>query len=161
MILEFYRIADEKIIELKNQPEKSYSEYLEENFASVYGKEHKDNDTVFTLYKTWDVIRFLITEYDETESKILSELYGKPLREKSYANYNFLLSEKVKIISHVLQKIKTKQLFKFYDEVKMENQMIYKASEFHEDFLEEQFEILKLAFKKAANSNSGLIVNIG
>jgi hypothetical protein len=161
MILEFYRLSDEKIIELKNQSEKFCSEYLEENYASVYGKEHKENDTVFSLDKTWDVIRFLITEADETENKILSELYGESLNKKSYDNYNFLLSKKVKVISYLLQEIQTKDLFKFYDEVKMENQMIYKASGFHQDFLEEQIEIVKLAFEKAVSSNSGLIVNIG
>lgn len=161
MILEFYRLPDEKIIQLKNQSEESCSEYLEENYASVLGKEHKENDTVFSLDKTWDVIRFLFIEADETENKILSELYGESLTEKSYENYNFLLSKKVKVISHLLQEMRTKDLFMFYNEEKMENQMVYKASGFHRDFLEAQIEIVKLAFRKAAISNSGLIVNIG
>ena len=159
MILEFYRLTDEKIIELKNQSEQSCSAYLEENYASVYGKEHKENDTVFSLDKTWGVIRFLMVEADKTENKILSKLYGQSLTDKS--DYNFLLSKKVKTISHILQEIQTKDLFKFYDEKKMENQMIYKASGFHRDFLEEQIKIVKLAFEKAANSNSGLIISIG
>ena len=161
MILEFYRLSDEKIIELKNQSERSCSEYLEENYAFVFGKEHKENDTVFSLDKAWAVIRFLIVEADKTENKILSELYGESLNEKSYGNYNFLLSKKVKVINHLLQEIQTKDLFKFYDEEKMENQKVYKASEFHQDFLEDQIEIVKLAFEKATNSNSGLIISIG
>ena len=159
IVLEFYRLSDEKIIELKNQSEKLCSEYLDDNYANVLGKEHKENDTVFSLDKTWDVIRFLMIEADKTESKILSELYGESLNQKSYGDYNFLLSKKVKAINIILQEIESKDLFEFYNEEKMENQMIYMTSGFHQDFLENQIKIVKLAFEKAANSNSGLIIN--
>ena len=159
IVLEFYRLSDEKIVALKNQSEKLCSEYLDDNYAYVFGKEHKENDTVFSLDKTWDVIRFLMIEADKTESKILSELYGESLNQKFHGDYNFLLSKKVKAINNILREIETKDLFEFYNEEKMENQMIYKASGFHQDFLEDQIEIVKLAFEKAANSNSGLIIN--
>ena len=159
MILEFYRLSDEKIIELINQPDKASSEYLEKNFASVYGKDHKENDTVFSLDKTWSVIRFLFVQADNTENKIVSELYGESLANKSFG-YSFLLSKKVKVINHLVQEIQTNDLFKFYDEVKMENEMVYYASSFHRNYIEKHIEILKLAFEKAANSNSGLIINI-
>ncbi len=161
MILEFYRLSDEKIIELKNRPEQSYTEYLQDNYASVFGNEHKENDTVFSLDKTWDVIRFLIVESDTTTNKVSNELYGKPLMENSYNGYNFLFSEKVKILNLLLQQTQISDLYKFYDEEKMNNQSIYKASDFHWSFIEKQIEIVKLAFQKSANSNSGLIINIG
>ena len=52
IVLEFYRLSDEKIVELKNQSEKLCSEYLDDNYANVLGKEHKENDTVFSLDKS-------------------------------------------------------------------------------------------------------------
>ncbi len=161
MILEFYRLSDEKIIELFNQPEKVCSEYLEKNYASVYGKEHRENDTVFSLDKTWAVIRFLIISADTTENKILSELYGESQTDNVFDNYNFLLSKKVEVMNDLLQEMQTNDLFKFYDEIKMKNEMVYNESSYHLDYLEKQIEIVKLAFEKAANSNSGLIINIG
>ncbi|MFC6097685.1 DUF1877 family protein [Flavobacterium qiangtangense] len=161
MILEFYRLSDEKIIKLKNQSEQSFAEYLEQNYASVYGKEHKENDTVFSLDKTWDVIRFLIIEADKTEHKILSGVYGEPLNGSFYNGYNFLFSENVKLISHTLQKIHYEDLLKFYNEEKMKSQMIYNATNFQLKFLKEEFEILKLAFEKSSQLDSALIINIG
>jgi hypothetical protein len=80
--------------------------------------------------------------------------------ENSYNGYNFLLSEKVKILNLILQQTQISDLYKFYDEEKMNNQSIYKASGFHWSFLEKQIEIVKSAFQKSANSNSGLIINI-
>ena len=134
MILEIYCLSDEKIIKLKNQSEQSCAEYLEQNYASVYEKEHKENDTVFSLDKTWDVIRFLIIEADKTEHKILSGVYGEPLNEGFYNGYNFLFSENVKLISQLLQKIHHEDLLRFYDEDEMKSQMIYNATNFQLNF---------------------------
>jgi hypothetical protein len=161
MILEFYRLSDEKITELRNLPERSYVDYLQDNYASVFGSQHKENDTVFSLDKTWDVIKFLIVEADTTVDKALKELYGEPLTENYYDGYNYLFSEKVKTINELLQEIQTKDLYSFYDDEKMERQSIYKTLGFHWSFLEKQIEIVKLAFQKAAATNCGLIISIG
>jgi len=161
MILEFYRLPDEKITELRNLPERSYTNYLQDNYASIFGSMHRENDTVFSLDKTWDVIRFLIVEADATVDKSLKELYGEPLTENYYDGYNYMFSDKVKIIHGLLQAIQTKDLYSFFDDEKMERQSIYKAFGFHWSFLEAQIEIVKAAFKKSANTDCGLIISIG
>lgn len=160
-ILEFYRLPDEKITALRNQPERSYIKYLQDNYVSVYGSGHKENDTVFSLDKTWDVIGFLIVEADTTANKALKELYGEPLTENYYDGYNYLLSEKVKTIYQLLQEMQTKDLYQFYDDEKMENQSIYKALGFQWSFIEKQIEIVKSAFQKSADTNCGLIISMG
>ncbi len=161
MILEFYRLSDEKITELKNQPEEVYIAYLQDNYAYIFGKEHKENDTVFSLDKTWDVIRFLIIQSDSTIDNRLSKIYGKPLTNNSNNLVNFLYSEEVKSINSLLQETPIENLRQFYNEEKMEIQSIYKASDFDWIFLEKEIEILKLAFQEASKKNSGLIINIG
>jgi len=160
MILELYRLLDENIIELKNQSEQSCAEYLEQNYASVYGKEHKEDDTVFSLDKTWDVIRFLLIEADKTERKILSGVYGEPLNDSNYNGYSFLLTENVKLINHKLQKITKEDLLQFYNGEKMEVQSIYNATNYEMDFLKAKFELLKSSFKKASKLNSGFVISI-
>lgn len=161
MILEFYRLSDEKITELRNQSEQFYIEYLQDNYAYVFGKEHKENDTVFSLDKTWDVIRFLIIESDMTIGKSSNKLYGEPLTENSHNGFNFLFSQDVETMDNLLQKTQTKDLRQFYNEAKMKRQSIYKTSDFDWSFLESQIEIVKLAFQKSAKSKSGLIISIG
>ena len=154
-------MSDEKITELRNQSEQFYIEYLQDNYAYVFGKEHKENDTVFSLDKTWDVIRFLIIESDMTIGKSSNKLYGEPLTENSHNGFNFLFSQDVETMDNLLQKTQTKDLRQFYNEAKMKRQSIYKTSDFDWSFLESQIEIVKLAFQKSAKSKSGLIISIG
>ncbi|MFC7773033.1 DUF1877 family protein [Flavobacterium sp. GCM10027622] len=161
MICEFYRIDDKNITKLKNLSEDKLSEFLVENYSSVYGQYHKQNDTVFSLDKAWDVARFLLKTNDSTADKILDNIFGEPFDENSYEIYNYLLSDKVKNINQILLKIQIDDLYKEYDEEKMISQNVYKASGFHWTFIKQHIETISAAFKKAAEQNDGLIINIG
>ena len=100
IICELYRVTDVMISELKTYTEDELLDHIEENYASVSGKYHKENDIVFYLDKAWDVSRFLIISSDTSENKILQNLYGNPIEDK--VTYTYLLSNEVLKINKIL-----------------------------------------------------------
>lgn len=161
MICEFYRVTDKVISELKTYTEDELSEHLNENYASVSGKYHRENDIVFCLDKAWDVSRFLIITNDTSESTILQNIYGSPINENFYSVYNYLLSDEVLKINKTLQNIEIDDLYNSYDEEKMICQNIYRATGFSWIFIKQHIETIMAAFKRSAELNEGLIINIG
>lgn len=161
MIREFYRIKDDKIIELKNKSHEFYVPFLEDNYASINGEMHQQNDTVFSLDKAWAITEYLIIENANTESEVLKNIFGKSLTENDYHNYSYILSKDVFLINEELQNIETKDLLKSYDEEKMIEKGIYKAKGFTNGFIIEHFLIIKLAFQVAVNHNCGLVISMG
>jgi hypothetical protein len=161
MICEFYRVTDKVISELKTYTEDELSEYLNENYASVYGKYHRENDVVFCLDKAWDVSRFLIVMNDTSENKILQNIYGNPINENFYSMYNYLLSDEILKINKTLQNIEIDDLYNSYDEEKMIEPNIYRATGFSWTFIKQHIETIMAAFKRSAELNEGLIINIG
>jgi hypothetical protein len=160
MICEFYRLNDDDILNLKKSTTREIVDFLDENYASTNGKKHYQGDTVFSLDKAWDVTRYLIQASDFDHRNLLENIYGYSLT-KEYEGYGFLLSKDVQVMNEVLQMIETHSFFSFYDEDKMYEANIYKPKGFSFGFILEHFLLVKLAFQKASNSNSGLIISIG
>ncbi|MEW7289388.1 DUF1877 family protein [Aquimarina sp. 2304DJ70-9] len=150
IICELYRISDSEIEELKKiQPEVA-EEFLDENYASIYGKYHKENDTVFSMDKGWAVTRFLIQECDISTNKVLSKLDDQ-----------FIKSDDVKLIHKMLELIRIEDLQNVYDQKKLIENNIYRAKyDFYWEYIDNyHLKIYKSGFKRASELNDGIAIN--
>ena len=71
------------------------------------------------------------------------------------------MSNEVLKINKILQNLEIEDLYNFYDEEKMINQSIYRATGFSWQFITQHIETIVAAFKRSAELNEGLIINIG
>lgn len=155
IVCELYRIADSRIEELKKMDSEIAEEFLDEHFANIYGKYHKENDTIFSMDKGWDIARFLIKKKDDSEDKFLQILDTK-----------FIESDKAKRVNLLLDKIINEQIKDACDRTLMSKNQIYLAKRL-EDWDETNFwnyifphlETYKKAFRKASELNEGIVFN--
>ncbi|GAA0728486.1 hypothetical protein GCM10009430_37700 [Aquimarina litoralis] len=150
IICELYRISDSKIEELKKLDPDIAEEFLDENYAYIYGKYHKQNDTVFSLDKGWGVTRFLLQECDNSSDKILNKL-----------DKRFIKSNDVKLINKVLELIEIGDLKKVYNKDKLIKNHIYgaKYDVYWEYINNYHLKLYKSAFKRASELNDGIATN--
>lgn len=150
IVCELYRISDNEIEELeKLNPDKA-EEFLDENYASIYGRFHKENDTVFSMDKGWAITRFLIQECDKSPNKILSKL-----------NDRFVKSNDVKLINETLNSIEIDDLKKVYNKKKLIENYVYHAEyDVHWEYIDNyHLQLYKSGFKRASELNNGIAIN--
>lgn len=153
IICELYRMSDSKIDELKKMESKVAEEFLDENFANIFGKYHKENDTVFSMDKGWDITRFLIKQNDNTENGFLKILDSK-----------YIESGKAKRVNELLCGINSKSIKEVCDRKLMAEKQVYLAKRL-ENWTEQNFwnyilphlETYKKAFQKAVELNHGIV----
>ncbi|MEW7278515.1 DUF1877 family protein [Aquimarina sp. 2201CG1-2-11] len=150
IICELYRINDSKIEELKKLDHEVAEEYLDENYAYVHGKYHKQNDTVFSMDKGWGITLFLIQECDNSTGKILDKL-----------NDRFIKSNDVKLINKILESIQIEDLKNVYDKEKLIKNHVYGAKyEVHWEYINNyHLKLYKSGFKRASELNDGIAIN--
>ncbi len=150
IVCELYRISDSKIEELKKLDPDIAEEFLDENYANIYGKYHKQNDTVFSMDKGWAVTRFLLQECDNSSNKILNKL-----------DERFINSNDVKLISKVLELIKIADLQRVYNQDKSIKNHIYGAKyDVYWGYIDNyHLKLYKTGFKRASELNDGIATN--
>lgn len=146
IICELYRISDSNIEELKTMCPEKAEELLTNNYAYVYGKYHKQNDTVFSMDKGWAITRFLLQECNNKLEKL---------------NERYLKSHDVKLIAKILENIKIKDLKNIYDQEQLIQNEIYRAKyevswKYIDDY---HLKLYKSGFKRASEFNSGIVIN--
>lgn len=157
-----YRIEDKTIDKLIIEPENSQN-WIDENYSSIFGKFHIENETVFELDKGWAVAKFLLRECDPTKEKILQHLDGEEINSKEYDYPKYIKSNKVKKINEILKTINEESLKKAFSIDEMLQNNIYKADFFDEtnwNYLIQHIDIIKNAFEKSAENNDGIVINL-
>ncbi len=150
IVCELYRISDSEIEELKKLNPGIAEEFLDENYASRYGKYHKENDTVFSMDKGWAVTRFLIQECDNSPNKILNKLDDR-----------FIKSNDVKVINKMLELIEIEDLQRVYNQDKLiENHVYHAKYDVHWEYIDNyHLKLYKSGFKRASELNDGIVIN--
>ena len=150
IICELYRISDSEIEKLNKLNSEQAEEFLDENYASIYGKYHKENDTVFSMDKGWGITRFLIQECDKSKSGILAEL-----------NNRFIKSDNVKLINEIIKSIEIQDLESAYDKEKLIENHVYNAKyEVDWEYINKyHLKLYKSAFNRASELNDGIAIN--
>ncbi|GAB5564277.1 MAG: hypothetical protein Wins2KO_13400 [Winogradskyella sp.] len=150
IVCELYRLPDSEIEELKKLNIDEAEVYLDEKFAWVDSDYHKQNDTVFSMDKGWDITRFLIQECDHSPGKILAKL-----------NERFIKSIDVKLINKELETIGIEHLKNAYNQEKLIENYVYHAKyKIHWDYIDNwHLKLYKSGFKKASESNCGIAIN--
>ena len=146
-------MSDSKIEELKKMESQIAEEFLDDHFANVLGEYHKENDTVFSMDKGWDIVRFLIKQNDRTEDRFLKILDSK-----------YIESGKAKRVNELLYGINSDELKEVCDRKLMSEKQVYLAKRL-EDWNEQNFwnyilphlETYKKAFQKAEELNHGIV----
>ena len=122
----FYRVEDEIIEELLKKPESS-QDWIDENYAYVFGKYHIENETVFEVDKGWAVAKFLLKENDYTNHKILNSLDGEELNPNEYDFPKYIKSIKVKEKSEILKTISEEKIREVFNVEKMQINNVYNS----------------------------------
>lgn len=149
IVCELYRLPDFEIEELKKLDADDLEEYLDEKFAWIDSQYHKQNDTVFSMDKGWDITRFLIQECDKSLIKILDKL-----------NEVFVRSNDVKLVYEELRSIRVEHLKAIYDQEKLINNAVYSATdEVNWTYINNHLKIYKSGFRIASEFNSGIVIN--
>ena len=149
IVCELYRMSDSEIEELKKLKPEVAEEFLDENYAYIYGKHHRRNDTVFSMDKGWGVTKFLLKKADFSTNKILNELDKK-----------YIKSDIVKQINNVLTEITVDQLLDLCDPNELIQKDVYRAEiGKSKENIKYHFELYKAGFKKAAELNNGIVIN--
>jgi phage terminase large subunit-like protein len=142
-------MSDSEIEELKKLKPEVAEEFLDKNYAYIYGKYHRQNDTVFSMDKGWDIAKFLLKKADFSTNKILTELDKK-----------YIKSDIVKQINKVLAEITVDQLLDLCDPNELIEKKVYRAEiGKSKESIEYNFDLYKAGFKKAAELNSGIVIN--
>tara|TARA_Y100000782_G_scaffold115436_1_gene158401 strand:+ start:4860 stop:5327 length:468 start_codon:yes stop_codon:yes gene_type:complete len=151
IICELYRIKDATIDELKAMPAEQSENFLLENYASIYGIYHHENDTVFSMDKGWAITRFLIQQCDASENNCLSLL-----------DEHFLKSDAVKELQKELSKLEISDLQTVYNKQKLITNNIYRGDrDFSWDYIKNfHFKVYQVAFQKAVEYNDGIVTYI-
>ena len=151
IICELYRIPDTEIEELEKLNTDEIEEYLNEKFAWVDSKYHKQNDTVFSLDKGWSITSFLIQECDDTPNKILKKLDNL-----------FIKSPEVKEMNRLLESITIDDLKSKYNQEKLIKNYVYRAKmKVNWEYINYHLELYKSGFKKAAEHKNGIAISYG
>jgi len=154
IVCNFLRVSNETINYLLANPDIS-DDYLSENYASVFGKFHRENDTVFYTDKAWSVALYLLKESNPTLSIYLE---GNMLTNDSD---KYIRPEEVLIVYNNIKLIVPDTLKKFHDYGKMMQNHIYGADKFtieSWDYVKEHIITIQDAFSKAAACNEGIIL---
>ena len=148
IVCELYRLSDANIEELQKLSSEVIEEFLTENYACVDGIHHKQNDTVFSMDKGWDVTKFLLKKTDFSRNKILNELDNQ-----------YIKSNLVKQIHQVLTDITIDQLLDLCDPNELIQNKVYRADiGKNKAYIEYHLNVFKAGFKKAAELNSGIVI---
>lgn len=162
IICELYIIDDQEIQILINSPN-TFEDYLMNNYASVFGAKHIEDETVFSMDKAWDIAKFLIKQNDTSQTKILSKLDGLPILENSYTGYSYILSKEVKEISKYLQCIHSHDIINTNTATISDN-FVYNSEWLQPEnwsYILEHFYCFQNGFLKASEKNSGIVISIG
>ncbi|MBR9847348.1 MAG: DUF1877 family protein [Algicola sp.] len=148
-------MSDSKIEELKKMESEVAEEFLDENFANIFGKYHKENDTVFSMDKGWDITRFLIKQNDKTEDRFLKILDSK-----------YIESGKAKRVNELLCGINSDGIKEVCDRKLMAENQVYLAKRLENwnetnfwNYIMPHLDTYKKAFKKASELNDGIVFN--
>lgn len=148
-------MSDSKIEELKKMETEIEEEFLDDLYANVLGECHKENDTVFSMDKGWDITRFLIKQKDDSGDKFLQAL-----------DHKYIKSDQVKRIYVLLNKITNEQIKDICNRKLMVENQVYLAKRLENwneanfwNYILPHLEIYKGAFKKASELNHGIVFN--
>jgi Domain of unknown function (DUF1877) len=161
IVCEYYIIENEIIDNLKSESENAQN-WIDENYSSVNGKYHIENDIVFVIDKGWAVAKYLLKECDITSEKILNSIDGTEINKIEYDFPKFIYSEKVKEIYKMIETITEEKIRKVFNVEKMIENNVYNADFFDEsnlDFLMLHIDTIKNAFRKATENENGIIIN--
>ncbi|RZJ71300.1 MAG: DUF1877 family protein [Flavobacterium sp.] len=157
IVCEFYRISDSGIDALIADGENA-DEYLDENYASIYGKFHIEDDIHFYTDKAWGIALYLLESADLSSSNIIADIRKDTIPGSSNATC-FIKSAKVRKINESLQQIELNKLFDLYNEEKMIGEGVYKAGELtDQEFITSHAHTIKKAFMQAAKHLDGIVV---
>ncbi len=149
IICELYRMSDADIEELTRVDPGIAEKFINDNYGNVYGKFHKQNDTVFSLDKGWDVTKFLLKKADFSADKILNEL------DKKYIN-----SSNVKRMNNVIKQLKIENLLDLCDPIELIKNNVYRAEiGKNKENIEYHLNIYKSGFNRASEMNDGIVIN--
>ncbi len=150
IVCELYRMSDSEIGKLEKLSYDDAEEFLDENYASIDGKYHKQNDTVFSMDKGWGITSFLLQQFDNSEDKVLNSL-----------NQRFIKSDVTRRINSILKSVEIEDLIPYYDKTKLlENGMYGAKRDFTWDYIDKyHLRLYKLAFERASELNHGITLN--
>ncbi|WP_171037095.1 DUF1877 family protein [Maribacter algarum] len=151
MICELYRVSDNRIDDLMKLNQDEAIEYLDENYGSINGKYHVENDTVFPMDKCWAIAKYILKQADTTDTKILNSLDNL-----------FVKSKEVKPINQLFQEIINNGLKKHYDRKKMTEHYVYRAEmDYDWEYIFVHIKTYQKAFEKASEMDDGIAINWG
>jgi hypothetical protein len=160
-ILELYRLSDAMIDKIHKDPVWAES-YITNNYASVSGALHQQNDTVFSIDKAWDVARYLIQKYLVSKGSSYP-IFGEHHHDELF-NDEFLAikSPQVQEINALLQEMQPEQLNAFYNKPEIA-ELCYQGDwvEHLDDYVLRHIATIKEAYQKAAAHEEGLVVRTG
>ncbi len=155
MVWELYRVSDNEIEEFAKMEHDELEEYLGENYSSITGKYHKENDIVFAMDKGWDITRFLLKKSDTTGDKILNAL-----------DKRFIKSGIVKRINVLFDSIINEKIREHKDMEEMIQNDIYLAKRLSDwddtnfwGYIDFHLKTFKSAFAKATELHHGIVIN--
>ena len=159
----FYRIKDEIIDQFLKNPTWAYH-FISENYQSVSGQYHIEDDTAFSIDKAWDIARFLLQQCDSSPQKNLTSLYGEKINKTSiYTDcLHYIKSQMVERIHMALSHISTECIMKVYDRDKMIEDEVYRADWWDVidwEYILSHIQTIKNAFAKANEQKEGIIVD--
>ena len=142
-------MSDSDIEKLEKLKPEVAEEFLDENYAYIYGKYHEQFDTVFSMDKGWDITKFLLKKADFSTNKILTELDKK-----------YIKSDLVKQINHILNEITIERLMELCEPNELIENNIYRGEVGkNKKYIEYHFDLYKAGFNKAAELNDGIVIN--
>ena len=142
-------MSDDAIDELAKLDDESAENYLDENYAYVYGRYHSQGDTVFSMDKGWDVTRYLLKKVDPSENKILHKLDDKHIH-----------SQFVKEIDNILEGIEIENLISQFNIDELRLNRVYRAESGSSDqYIEGHLNCYKQGFKRASEMNHGIVIH--
>lgn len=148
-------MSDSKIEELKKMKSQIAEEFLDDHYANILGEYHRENDTVFSMDKGWDIAKFLIKQTDNSKDKFLQVLDKK-----------YIESDQAKRVNELLNKINNEQLKEICDRKLMVENHVYLAKKLENwnetnfwNYILPHLDTYKKAFKKASELNNGIVFN--
>jgi hypothetical protein len=148
-------VSDSKIGELKKMQSEIAEKFLDDHYANILGEYHKENDTVFSMDKGWDIARFLIKQKDDSNDKFLQILDKK-----------YIESDKAKRVNLLLEEIVNEQIKDICDRKLMVENQVYFAKRLESwnetnfwNYIFPHLETYKKAFRKASELNHGIVFN--
>jgi hypothetical protein len=162
-ICELYRIDDLTIDQIIENPEWG-NKFISHNYAEVYGPQHVENDTVFSIDKAWAIADYLITQYAKSKGEEVNILSDK--LDKHYSGSDGLRvikSQEVKRVNELIKYIDPFTISEFYDREDTIKNYRYGADWIKQidDYVICHVIKIKEAYGKASYKNDGLVVRIG